>query len=289
MYQSPAVRLSDLELENLIADDVPVLDLTSHVLGLGGQPASLTYLTRGDIVVCASEEAARIMTKLGLTPEVVTPSGSALEPGAVILSGRGPLHAVHQAWRLVGALLEHASGIATRTRRLVQAARAVQPNIAILTTRKFFPGAKRISIKAILAGGALPHRLGLSETVLVFSEHLAFVGGLTAFLEGLPAFKVSLGGKPVALEVHNLADAMAAGRAGVDAVQADKFDPAQGAELVAQMRRQCPGVRVHLAGGINADNAAAYAASGAEALVTTWPYFGKPADIKAAIAPAGGH
>ncbi len=286
MPHHPAVRLSDQELEALMADDVPVLDLTTHLLGIADQPGSITYLTREETVICASEEAARIMLKLGLTPDGVTPSGACLAQGMPILSASGPMGAIHQAWRQVGALLEHACGIATRTRRLVRAARAVQPNIAVLTTRKYFPGAKRLSIKAILAGGALPHRLGLSETVLVFAEHLAFAGGLAAFLDELPEFRLAAGGKPVGLEVHNRSDALAAARAGVEVIQADKFTPEQATDLVSELRREHPQTRVHIAGGINADNAAAYAASGADALITTWPYFGKPADIKAFIAPA---
>lgn len=272
----------------MIGDDVPVLDLTSHLLGVHNQPGRVTYLTREETVVCAGEEGARIMVKLGLTPEIVVPSGTCLPPGQPVLSASGPLGAVHQAWRLVGALLEHASGIATRTRRMVLAVRAVNPGIAVLTTRKFFPGTKRLSLKAVLAGGALPHRLGLSDSVLVFREHQLGSGGLPDFLADLPRFKVAAAGRPVTLEVHNLEDALAAAQAGVDAVQADKFTPERAAELVREVRRQCPGVRVHLAGGINADNAAAYAASGADALVTTWPYFGKPADLKAHIITAGG-
>ncbi|MFH1035492.1 MAG: ModD protein [Pseudomonadota bacterium] len=286
MPQHPDVRLSEQELEDLIAADLPVFDLTTHLLGIADQPGSLVYLTRQETVVCASEEAARIMAKLGLSTETVVPSGECLAPGMPILIASGPMGAIHQAWRLVGALLEHASGIATRTWRLVRAARAVAPNIAVLTTRKFFPGTKRLSIKAILAGGALPHRLGLSETVLVFAEHIAVAGGLAAFLADLPELKLAAGGKPVGLEAHTRDEALAAARAGADVVQVDKFTPEQADRLVREIKRECPGCRVYLAGGINADNAAAYAASGADALVTTWPYFGKPADIKALIAPA---
>ncbi len=287
MLRIPDVRLSDQELEQMLADDVPVFDLTTHLLGIADQPGRITYLTREETVICASEEAARIMAKLGLAMEAAVSSGDCLAAGMPIIQARGPLGAIHQAWRLVGALLEHASGMATRTHRLVRAARAVQPGIAVLTTRKFFPGAKRLSIKAILAGGALPHRLGLSETVLVFAEHIAATGGLRAFLADLPELKIAAGGKPVGVEAHNLEDALAAARAGADVVQVDKFTSGQAAELVRELRRECPGVRINVAGGINADNAGAYAASGADALVTTWPYFGKPADIKAVIVPAG--
>ena len=60
-----------------------------------------------------------------------------------------------------------ASGIATRTSQIVKKAKAVNPSVVVVTTRKAFPGTKKVAIKAIIAGGALPHRLGLSETILV--------------------------------------------------------------------------------------------------------------------------
>jgi molybdenum transport protein len=190
---------------------------------------------------------------------------------------------VHKAWRLVGALLEHASGISTRTWQLVQAARKVNPKIAVLTTRKMFPGAKRISIKAILAGGALPHRLGLSETILVFSEHVRFMGGLQAFLDQLDDLKIKASEKSIALEVHNLDDALMAARAGVDQLQMDKMPVDKATETVRRIREAAPHVKIAFAGGINAENGAAYASTGADMLVTTWPYFGKPADIAAEL------
>ena len=55
---------------------------------------------------------------------------------------------------------------------LVSAARAVRPDIAVACTRKNVPGTKALSIAAVRAGGAVAHRLGLSETILVFPEHL---------------------------------------------------------------------------------------------------------------------
>ena len=59
----------------------------------------------------------------------------------------------------------------------------------MLTTRKSMPGAKDLMTEAVMAGGAFPHRLGLSETVLVFDHHLTFFGGFEAFVEQLPAIK----------------------------------------------------------------------------------------------------
>lgn len=288
MLEHGTVRLTDAELEDLITSDVPVFDLTTFLLGIGGAPASIHYRARHRTVVCGSEEGARIFAKLGLTMCKLAPTGKLVEEGEVILSGEGAAGAVHKAWRLVGAFLEHASGMATRTWRLVQEAKRANPAVTVLTSRKMFPGAKRISIKAILAGGALPHRLGLSETVLVFSEHVLFMGGLDAFLDRLDEVKAAACEKPVCLEVHSVEDAIKAARAGIPEIQMDKVAPDAAADVVAAVRAETSEVKIALAGGINADNAYVYASSGADMLVTTWPYFGKPADIAAEIGrPAG--
>lgn len=62
---------------------------------------------------------------------------------------------------------------------MVDEVHAVNPECEVLTTRKSMPGAKDLLTCAVMAGGAFPHRLGLSETVLVFEQHLAFFGGFT--------------------------------------------------------------------------------------------------------------
>ena len=53
--------------------------------------------------------------------------------------------------------------------------------------------------------------------------------------------------------------------------------------FVREVKAQCPGVVVNAAGGVNGENAAAYAETGADVLVTSWPYFGRPADVKMAF------
>lgn len=126
------------------------------------------------MVVACSEEAARLLELAGARVTALAASGSALEPGAPILSASGSAGASHRAWKVAQTLVEYASGIATATRRIVEAARTGRPETAVVCTRKNMPGAKALSIRAILAGGAAPHRLGLSETILIFAEHRPF-------------------------------------------------------------------------------------------------------------------
>ena len=132
------------------------------------------------------------------------------------------------------------------------------------------------------------HRLNLSDSVLVFDQHRVFLDdagtdapdALRAFARRIPEFRAALPEKKLCAEVDSPEDALLLARAGIDIVQCEKFPCSLLAETVRELRAARPGILVLAAGGINGDNAADYAASGADELVTTWPYFGRPADIK---------
>ena len=277
------MHFSDHELEQLIHDDVPFLDLTTHVLGLSTQTGSIHYSAREPTLLCCTEEAARILQKLGLSVVSCAASGTQIPAGETFLSATGSATAIHSAWRVALNLMEHACGIATRTHDLVQKARTANPAIVVTATRKSLPWAKKMMVKAIITGGALPHRLGLSETFLLFDEHLRFMGGLDTALPQLRTIKTRLGEKMLVAEAHNLDDALKLAQAGVDMVQLDKFSVADTQYANSVLKAAVPTLKVAIAGGINRDNCAAYAATGVDMLVTSSLYFGKPADIKATI------
>ncbi|MDC7787410.1 ModD protein [Rhodoplanes sp. TEM] len=277
--------LPDHALDALLADDVPLGDLTTHALGIAERPARMTFTARDPLVVALSEEAARLLGRAGAQVELFAPSGTEVGPGGPILAAHGPAGALHRGWKVAQTLVEIASGIATRTRAIVAAARAVAPDVAVACTRKAVPGAKALSIKAILAGGAVPHRLGLSETILVFDQHRRFLADL-APAEIVARLRRSVPEKTVVVEVDAVDEGIAWARAGADVIQAEKFSPEAIAALVAALKEAAPATIVAAAGGIGPDNAAAYAAAGARVLVTSAPYTAKPRDVQVRIAPA---
>lgn len=276
--------IDDATIERWIKEDVPYLDLTTHVLGIGGQPGRLTLRNRNRIVVCGTEEAQRVLARLGATVEEFVPSGRRAEPRTALLSAAGPASALHMGWKVVVNILEYASGIATRTAALVAAARAVAPAIEVVATRKGFPGTRELATKAVLAGGGSPHRLGLSETVLVFAQHRVFLDGPSALAEQLVAWKARAPEKKVLVEATGLEDALAAVHAGADGIQFDKVPAAELKGFVATLRAERPGLVLIAAGGVTADNAAAYAGTGVDVLATSALYHGTPADIAATMA-----
>ena len=72
------VTLSDARIDELIAEDVPYIDLTSHILGVGAQPGEMEYFTREACVLAGGEVASRIATKLGCVVTNILPDGTAL-------------------------------------------------------------------------------------------------------------------------------------------------------------------------------------------------------------------
>ena len=211
---------------------------------------------------------------------------------------------LHQAWKVCLNVFDHLSAVATKTRAMVDAAHAASPSCEILTTRKSMPGVKDLLVEATIAGGAFPHRLGLSETVLVFDHHLSFMGGIDALIEQLPQIRSRCIEKKLFVEVnaeqalalawHNAActRACAASRgavawAGVDGVQLDKVAVDELAELVGNLRALDPRLTIIAAGGVNPENAGEYAATGVDGLATTAPFTAKPIDMSVRIRRLG--
>ena len=155
----------------------------------------------------------------------------------------------------------------------------MNPRIQVVTTRKGFPGTKELSIKAVVSGGGLPHRLGLSESVLVFPQHVTFVGGMDNLLAQMDDIRAMACEHKVFVEVETVEEAVRVCKAGADGIQFDKIDPTVLSEAVKMLRDLNPNLVILAAGGINEGNAADYARAGIDAIVTSAVYFGKPADI----------
>lgn len=276
--------LSDTRLLELLAQDAPHGDLTTAALGIGACPGVIRYAARDAMTLACAEEAARMLALVGACPELIRPEGSRLAAGEVFLTATGPAAALHLAWKVSQTLVEYASGIASRTAAIVAAARAANPAIAVACTRKNFPGSKDIAIRAVAAGGGRMHRLGLSETLLVFAEHRAFLDADPA--AAMAALRAREPERRLVVEVATPDEAVAMAAAGAEALQLEKFPPGQVAEVVARTRHMVPPPLVIAAGGVTEANAAAYAATGCGLLATSAPYFAPPRDVAIRLGPA---
>ncbi len=276
--------LPDHALEALLRDDVPHGDLTTELLGIGAQPARLEMRMRRAGVAAGIEEAARMFVLAGAEVEVLAASGRLAADGELLLVARADAGRLHRAWKAAQILVEYASGVATRAAAIVAAAWRDGAPVPVACTRKTVPGTKALGIKAIRAGGAWPHRLGLSDTVLVFPEHLVFIAP-EAQADVIARLRKASPERMIVAEASDVARAMMLAQAGVDVVQLEKFTPGQVAQVVAERRVSGLAFRIAAAGGVNERNAADYAAAGADVLVSSAPYYAPPHDIAVSLMP----
>ncbi|OPZ85005.1 MAG: putative nicotinate-nucleotide pyrophosphorylase (carboxylating) [Firmicutes bacterium ADurb.Bin419] len=275
--------ISDDTIERFLKEDVPYMDLTTLVLGIGNELGQIRFMAREEMVLSGTEEVARIFGKLGIKVTKLLPTGTLVEKGETFIIADGLAANLHMAWKVSLNILEYCCGIATKTRRFVDKAKSINPDISILTTRKSFPGTKELAIKSIVAGGGFPHRLGLSETILIFKQHVNFIGGFEQLPKAVKQIRNNACEKKIIVEVENKAEAILIVEAGVDGLQFDKIPALDLKRIVESIRLINPKMVLIAAGGVNEGNVQEYANTGVDAIATTSTYFGKPADIKVTI------
>jgi molybdenum transport protein len=274
--------LDDGELHRLMAEDCPYGDLTTTALGIAGFGGRLTFRARGDMVVAGIEEAERMFQLAGAAARRQAASGDQVAAGALLLTAEGSAASLHRVYKVAQTFTEIWSGVASAARRLADRATAAGPAVRVACTRKNVPGTKAMAVKAIRAGGAIPHRLGLSETILVFAEHRIFLGDDWVVMA--QRLRDEAPEKKLVIEVADLDEAMQAAAAGFDVIQTERFTLDMVAALAAKLVRFRPRPLIAAAAGINPDNVADYVRAGADIIVTSWPYTARPCDVKVEFA-----
>ncbi|KGM39590.1 pyrophosphorylase [Aquabacterium sp. NJ1] len=270
--------LSDSALQELIQEDAPYGDMTTMGLGLGDAPGRVVMAARQPMTVCGTEEAARLFELYGASATVIAPSGTHVLAGAELLSAHGRASTLLLVWKVAQTLMEYASSISSEVARIVTELRAAGHAQPLACTRKSFPGTRALSVKAVLQGGGVMHRMGLSETMLLFPEHRVFLDVSTDDMVGrLRKYQPE---KRLVVEVGSLEEALAMATSGADVLQLERFTP----EAVRQCKMTLHTSRLHptlaVAGGVNAANAVAYADAGADILVSSAPYHAPARDVE---------
>lgn len=277
--------ISDELIDKFIREDVPYIDLTTLILGINDQEGSIQFFSREDSVLCGTEEVTKIFNRFNIDLIKTYASGSIIKKNEIFLEGKGKAEDLHMSWKISQNILEYSSGIATKTKELIDKVSTVNPSIHVFTTRKVIPGTKELSIKAVIAGGGLPHRLGLSESILIFKQHLNFLGGINKLNEIIKNVKSKACEKKVIVEIENLEQAIELSKIGVDGIQFDKISCDKLKKNVSIIRNINPSITILAAGGINENNIIEYAKTGVDAIVTSSVYHAKPIDIGCTIVP----
>lgn len=191
--------------------------------------------------------------RVEFTPHVA--DGAPVELGQVIATLSGPGRTLLSGERVALNFLQRMSGIATLTRRFVE---AVQDTPAvILDTRKTAPGLRLLDKWAVRLGGGQNHRFGLYDMVLIKDNHIAAVGSISQAVARVRAGDRR--GRPVEVEVKTLGELREALELEVDRIMLDNMSLA---EMVQAVRLTNGRVPLEASGNITLENVAAVAATG---------------------------
>ena len=261
-------------------------DWTSVSL-IGADAASSLEVVARRPGVIAGLPAAAVVAEVadpGLAFVPLVGDGAAVAAGAVVARLSGPTRSVLVAERVVLNLLGRMSGVATATRRLVDAVAGT--SCRVYDTRKTLPGWRLLDKYAVRMGGGWNHRIGLYEAILIKDNHLAAcraagrppadaVRQARAFLgRTFPPTRAEA--MVVEIELDAVADLEAVLEAGPDVVLLDNMDHAELARCVAIRGRLAPQVQLEASGGIRPDTIAAIAATGVDRVSTGWPTHDAP-------------
>ena len=271
-------------LEYWISEDLGVEDLTTTALELKGMGEATIFARESGIVAC-TEEALEIYRILGAKEVKSKSTGEFVEGGSIILKVRGDLRALHAAWRLAQQVIAIFSGMATKSKILVEKAHKVNPRVVLVSTRKAYPGLRILALKAVRAGGMIPHRSGLSDSILIFKNHIRCLGGFEKLVRIIPELKRRYPFRKIGVEVDDLEQAITLTKAGVDLIQFDKLPPKELSEAVMKLKEMKNELVIAAAGGIDEHNIEDYARTGVDLIVTSAPYYARPLDIGTEISP----
>ena len=176
--KTPSIRTVRAQVAQWLAEDLGTGDLTSSATVPASARARAVVRAKQDLVVAglpyAREVFRQVDRRVRFTPRVS--DGTSVPLGTVLARVEGPSRALLAGERTALNILQHLSGIATLTRRFVDAAAGT--NARILDTRKTTPGLRAAEKYAVACGGGTNHRQGLFDAVLIKDNHLRAAGGI---------------------------------------------------------------------------------------------------------------
>lgn len=245
-------------IERALSEDIGTGDLTTEALFSTEDRCRAGITLEEPGVVCGLEIAAAVFRRLDGAVETVLAAGDGDFVGSTpfeVMRIKGRTRALLSGERLALNLLGRLSGVATLTRRFVEAVSG--SGVAILDTRKTTPGMRALEKYAVRIGGGSNHRSGLDDAVLVKDNHLRLAGGIGEAVRRLRA----AGPWPLEVEAETLEQVEEALSLGVERILLDNMSAAEVARAAALVAGRA---RLEVSGGVTLENVSEYAKAGVD-------------------------
>ena len=242
-----------------LAEDIGPGDITSRLTIPEAAEARARVLAKEDGVLCGLDVCAECFRQVdeACRMELMAEEGAWFGDGDVLAVVRGPARAVLGAERVALNFLQRLCGVATLTRRFVDAVAGT--GARVVDTRKTTPGLRALQKRAVRAGGGRNHRFALYDGILLKDNHIAVAGGVR------PAVEAAVSGRPhplkVEVEVTGLDQLEEAIEAGADVVLLDNMSLEQLREAVGIAGGR---VLTEASGGVTLGTIGAIAATGVD-------------------------
>lgn len=233
-------------------------DVTSELTVPAERHARAFVRAKADGVV-AGIEAVAVGGALvgGVHVQLLARDGQVVKPGTVLAELAGPARTLLAIERVVLNVIQHLSGVATLTRRYVDAVAGT--NARIVDTRKTLPGLRWLQKYAVRVGGGGNHRFGLSDGILIKNNHIAVAGGITNAVQA--ARRHGPHHLRVQVECASLEEVEEALAAGAEALLLDNMDVPLLRTAVRTVGRRAI---TEASGGVCLDNVRAIAETGVD-------------------------
>ena len=240
-----------------LAEDIGRGDVTSRAIVPQGRAARGALIVRSPCILAGLDVAAEAFRQLD--PDITFAScwhdGSACNSGDSVAQVTGGAAALLAGERTALNFLQHLSGIATLTRRFVDAAGSA---ITVLDTRKTTPGLRALEKYAVRVGGGKNHRDALDRGVLIKDNHIRLAGSVA---EAVRRMRTAEPSRPIEVEAESLADLDAALAEGAEIILLDNMPLDEIREAVRRSRGRAA---IEISGGVTLERVHVLAGTGAE-------------------------
>jgi nicotinate-nucleotide pyrophosphorylase (carboxylating) len=247
-----------------IAEDRGTGDVTSKWTVQARARLKAKVIARANGIIAGLTPSLAVFVRLDGRIEThrLAEEGQPVEPGDVLYELKGPARAILTGERVALNFLQRLSGIATLTRRYVDAVAGT--GVKILDTRKTTPAWRTLEKAAVATGGGTNHRRGLYDAVLIKENHIAAAGGVREGIDRVAEQNVR--GLTVTVEVRTLEELGLALGAGVDRVLLDNMDLETMAEAVRSVRAAGGNVEIEASGNMTLDRVRDVARTGVDCI-----------------------
>jgi nicotinate-nucleotide pyrophosphorylase (carboxylating) len=263
LWRTGGVALAYDPVAVALAEDIGSGDVTCEFFVQRDQQGAARIFAKEAGVAAGIEVGERVFRMVDEEVEVriVRPSGTTLSKGDTVLEARGLVRSLLTAERTALNFIQQLSGVATLTRRFVDAVRPY--GTRILDTRKTTPGLRQLEKAAVVAGGGTNHRFGLFDMAMVKENHYAADPELGHLQAAIHRYREAHPGFRLEIEAQSLAQARDfLTLEGVDVIMLDNMSLADMTEAVRS--RGSRGVQFEASGGVNIHTVEAIAATGVD-------------------------